>query len=645
MQKKKQRRTRRNKVRWIAEQGKTCSVFLLIIMSIHIQISPMLLKSVASLYTDPHRVVMEYIDNAFDAAENFYDYNIKAYSRPIEITVTFDGKSYDYARLLIKDNCTGINNLLDLVTKVGSSSKLKDESTNGQFGFGIYSFLAICENLLIQTRLSNSDIINRVELNSKMFETPESEEFNIVSEVQNISGFQIDQKRNDCWTIFRLEGFSKQSIKELNPKTLKKEIENHFELILNRKNISVKIIVRDGKEYLCQPFNYDKYDGDCYNKILDSLEKFKSKKFKSKEKILLKQHKVEIFLKVSKGRILDRKPVFVVKGRRIAEVSDVKAFRTTSKGSIWSHPNVTGYVDVTGVLEPKISRDDFRPSVIEKALFHTLANLESEIKEFITNQLKLPSSSEYNGLQEYLSKTLKKLSQNKRFHNILKFETGMNFNSEIGKGKDEIKDKITLNAPKRIYNPEIEEKEINKKNIHRSSSNSTDTDITDNVSVDLIRNNHLTSNDYLMRKATVVISTSADSESKNNQKNINRTQNRIEGISIIIDCESTPPLDNNDKPLRSTMIDNKIIIYKNHSMFQDRTKDNNFGVQIINSELIFYIAMEIMTQFKTLIYNETKNEITDMSSFFNNISEGVYLFIRELKPLEGKNLSDLTKLN
>ena len=159
------------------------------------------------------------------------------------------------------------------------------------------------------------------------------------------------------------------------------------------------------------------------------------------------------------------------------------------------------------------------------------------------------------------------------------------------------------------------------------------------------RNNALTSNDFVLRKTTVEISTAANTKTKFNSKNANRLKSRIEGISIIIDSESTPPLDYNDKPLRSSMIDNRIIIYKNHPMFEERTKGSNLGVQIISSELIFYIATEIMTQFKTLFYNENKDSITNMGAFFQNISEGVYLFVSELKPLEGKNLSELININ
>lgn len=42
-------------------------------MAIPLHISPKLIPSIASLYNDPNRIFMEYIDNALDSAEEFFD--------------------------------------------------------------------------------------------------------------------------------------------------------------------------------------------------------------------------------------------------------------------------------------------------------------------------------------------------------------------------------------------------------------------------------------------------------------------------------------------------------------------------------------------------------------------------------------------
>lgn len=592
----------------------------------------MLLKSVATLYSDPHRVLMEYIDNAVDAAEKFYSKVSQQYSKQIEISVNLDGKSYDYARITIHDNCTGINNLSVLVTNVGNSSKLNDQDTNGQFGFGIYSFLAICNSLIITTRLSHSSTINRVELNSKMFETPDSEGLDI-EEKENITSYKLGQAREDCWTIFKLEDFHKQAFREISIKTLKTEIENHFELILSRKNIIIKIIDTAKKEHICKSFDYNKHEGDIFYRELSNLEKTKSKKLKTKVSISIPSNLI-INLKVYKNRMLGRKPVFIIKGRRITEISNVKAFRTTSKNSIWSHPNITGYIDVTGILEPNISRDDFRANTLAKALFQTLVEMESEIKEFIVGQLKFIGSNQFKELEKILSQAFNKLSNNNNFKNLLNFNSDKN--NKYLRNKD--KEIISLLAPKKVDNI----------NGTRTGSFGNTHNLDINISGNSFPGNDIrndnkistTNKDTILQDVKVKITNTDNSPAKT----FKQKKNNFGGINIVIDCENEPPLDMNEKELRSSMVNNQIIIYQKHPMFEERIKTGAIGIQTISNELVFYISIEIMTQIKIFVYNENKKIIEDIGVFFNNFNEVIYLFINDLSKLTGKNLSELTNL-
>lgn len=591
----------------------------------------MLVKSVATLYSDPHRVLMEYIDNAIDAAEEFYDKLNNNYSKPIEINIDFDGKTFDYARIIIEDNCTGINNLSDLVTKIGNSSKLKDENTNGQFGFGIYSFLAICDSLIITTRLANSETINRVELNSKMFESPESEEFSVVEERPNISGFSLIEPKETCWSRFKLEGFSRQAFKVLNVKSFKSEIENHFELILSRQNISVKIKTNKNV-YVCVPFDYNLHDGEIFHKEINQLEKTKSKKHKTKISLSIPNN-ITIHLKVYKNRMIGRKPVFINKGRRITEISNVKAFRTTSKSSIWSHPNITGYIDVTGILEPNISRYDFRPNVLAKALFQKLIDLEPEIKEFVSEQLKLSYSMEYKNLEDILSQTLNKLGYNKNFRAFLNFSKKNKYTYSRNK------DKITLNLLSPV--------KVDSTNGLLSGGCKNQSYFDDSLP-DIKRTNDIIpfydSPNYPYKNKEIQLKNKMvklDDIENSSGKHFTNKKNDENNVSIIIDCENNPPLDINGNKLRSSMINNQIIIYSKHPMFIDRIVNTTESGQIISNELIFYISIEIMTQIKILVYNSNKN-IEDISIFFNIFNEIVYLFLEDFLTLSGKSLSELT---
>ena len=54
-------------------------------MPIQLQLSPRIIPSIATAYTDINRVFMEYIDNSIDSAEDLYDHASNSYKRAIKI--------------------------------------------------------------------------------------------------------------------------------------------------------------------------------------------------------------------------------------------------------------------------------------------------------------------------------------------------------------------------------------------------------------------------------------------------------------------------------------------------------------------------------------------------------------------------------
>ena len=210
-------------------------------MNTILQITPRILKSIATIFFVFSRIIIEFIDNSIDAAEGFYIPETNSYSKQIEISIELDGNSHEYARLMIKDNCTGIKDLSKLLSSVGSSSKIEEISTNGQFGFGIYSFLALCKSLSINTKHLENSYVERVKLNASALDVSESQgaQFNI--EKIPISTYEptvIPSPRT--WII--LENFDKERFKEIDMKILWNEIQKHFELILRRNNIKITVI-------------------------------------------------------------------------------------------------------------------------------------------------------------------------------------------------------------------------------------------------------------------------------------------------------------------------------------------------------------------------------------------------------------------
>jgi len=200
-------------------------------MIIPAKISPRLIMNVSSLYTDPIRVFMEFVDNSIDAAESTNTLmsdltgEEAEYINDVKIDIKIHGKWYKDGYVKITDNCTGIKELRNVVEKIGNSEKKSQSWLNGQFGYGLYSFLAICDVLEIRTKHKDNIYTEYIKItkNDFLIDDLNDLKFNIIHKWPHVpvSGTEVT-----------LSGFSKESWLELNPLTLKAEIENHFELML-----------------------------------------------------------------------------------------------------------------------------------------------------------------------------------------------------------------------------------------------------------------------------------------------------------------------------------------------------------------------------------------------------------------------------
>ena len=145
-------------------------------MAIQLEISPKLIPNISSVYTDVNRVFMEYIDNSLDSAEKFYDKNTDSYSKPIKIELHVIGERHTNGKVIITDNCTGIDELPRVVNSIGDSVKKTDKFSNGQFGYGIYSYMAFCENLNVTSKLTNDDHALSININRNAFNKSKQDE-------------------------------------------------------------------------------------------------------------------------------------------------------------------------------------------------------------------------------------------------------------------------------------------------------------------------------------------------------------------------------------------------------------------------------------------------------------------------------------
>jgi len=209
------------------------------------------LNHISERYISTGRIIMEFIDNSIDDAEQVYRANQFTYPSLVEIKVIIDRKNKS---LRIIDNCRGmsIEQLHRLVENVGESKKKTVPWLNGKFGFGVHSFRAAAKTLTIiskqEDNLPFSISIAKTDVNS----------------INPPTGSTLPFPHQNGTEII-LEHFNKHWWKGVDAKSLCSEIEQHFERILSRDNLKVVIIeISDGliiSESVCKPIDYDSIPG------------------------------------------------------------------------------------------------------------------------------------------------------------------------------------------------------------------------------------------------------------------------------------------------------------------------------------------------------------------------------------------------
>jgi len=347
----------------------------------------LLLNHIAQRYTRTSRIIMEYVDNSLDDAEALYTEKSDSYKRKINILIEIKRqniakeskvnpdelnskiplteKTGDIAEkptkvskkksqkqnenwiteVTVTDNCRGMTSatLNRLIANVGDSSKRYSKFTNGHFGFGVHAFRACAKNIEFKSKASGTKTLGlQIDRDNEYFSKPK---FVGDEGVQTKTG-----------TIVKVSNFDNTWSEQLEPKEIVREIQHHFSRLLERKNLLIQVKnVVTGKVMECKPFHFKDLP----------IRKFVKKDYK------FGKETVRCRLYVSNQAQLGKNCLFISKGRRVNEVSDVKSFMKMSrcKYGVWSHPNLAGYIDVTNVLDPVITRDEFRLNNSRKIVF------------------------------------------------------------------------------------------------------------------------------------------------------------------------------------------------------------------------------------------------------------------------------------
>jgi len=367
----------------------------------------LLLNHIAQRYTRTSRIIMEYVDNSLDDCEALYEESSQTYTRPIMVDVRInrsmvggetqlqedqvkapdpiieaaaaapdvdekapdltDEKSPEVVAttttttkkkkkkpavrwktwVRVTDNCRGMSRavLARLVQNVGESNKRGSKFTNGQFGFGVHAFRACASRVQFKTKTESKTLKLTIDRKSEYFPN-----------AKNVKNEAEDGIQTETGTEVMVSNFDDTWSDQLDPSEIIKEIQYHFSGLLERKNLQVRVHdAVSGKTVVCQPFIL----------AITNLARKVEKEFHFEEGVV----RCRIF--ISKNSIAGRNCMFVSKGRRINEISDVKSFMKMSRcrWAVWGHPNLLGYIDVSGVLDPVITRDEFRLNNTRKEVY------------------------------------------------------------------------------------------------------------------------------------------------------------------------------------------------------------------------------------------------------------------------------------
>lgn len=327
-------------------------------LGLNISKPALLLNRIAQRYSRLSRILMEYVDNSLDDAEKLYHRGKKTYKRHIKISIVV---GQEPASVVITDNCNGMDRrqLTRLIQNVGESMK-HSRFTNGQFGFGVHAFRAAAKHMRVVSHAKNKvqTLVLDIDRDSMDFTAPRVLP-SVGPHKSNASGVQIF-----------LSEFDKAWTDGLNVSDIVKEIQYHFGGLLDRQNLTVTVSDNNGQSVVCKSFDYGVINGRKIKKI-----------FK------IDTQKVESRLYISQTPIENQGCYFTAHGRRIHEVHEIKSFMKTSQArwSCWSHPNLVGFIEVGDIVEPVITRDEFRRTAKRAALYKAIVNeLEPIIVAAIT---------------------------------------------------------------------------------------------------------------------------------------------------------------------------------------------------------------------------------------------------------------------
>ena len=141
--------------------------------------------------------------------------------------------------LWIRDNGPGFQEekLINVVGGVGTSSKLRNKSLNGRFGFGMQSFRGAAKRMHVVTKTRDMSDPMVLSVDRDRLEMPSpsilTSSFSKIQDAENRvfeSKRWLEKDSIEEGTAIMLDNIDPMWWKSLNLKSVKREIESHFEV-------------------------------------------------------------------------------------------------------------------------------------------------------------------------------------------------------------------------------------------------------------------------------------------------------------------------------------------------------------------------------------------------------------------------------
>jgi hypothetical protein len=363
----------------------------------------------------------------------------------------------------------------------------------------------------------------------------------------------------------------------------------------------IKIRIKDstGRSFLCVPYDYNKHSGEIFEKNI--AIPIKGQKFDT----LFKKNEIRIFLKITPGVSVERPPVIISKKRRVIELCQIKSFRTFHKRDLWNHPSINGYVDTNELLNPTLARNDFKNDTNFKLVRKAIIDIEEEILEKFKAAIAASTKGDFSEIESGFNSKLENLID-------LTSEDSTNIkNGELVKISESGERILNVLVPN--INGKLQANFVASTKMSggkKSKNNNNFTDPNEMINVEERR-------DFIIPP-------------KSNERS----------LIMKIDDTSEPIKDNDGKEKRSELFGNVVTIYKKHPDFIKRTTKNSLEIEIITSELISYLASEMLIHYTNYNFEQKKaDKQSDRKEVLMFFTDWLYKLEDSLKGLINKRLS------